>query len=161
MRAVGADGRSRRVSFVKAFEGSAVKKDGKVRMRNRKSFEDWSERLREGQEVAFTFEPAHATRSLDQNALYWAGYVQPIAEYTGNSPKWVHAYLKHKFLPKQRIEIVDKKTGVIIDEVNLDQLTTTVLNKIEFGEYLRKIEEWVLDEFHGNVTVGSNREHAA
>lgn len=146
------------MSFVKAFEGSAVKKDGKVRLRNGKAFEQWSERLREGQEVMVTFEPAHATRSLDQNALYWAGYVNPIAEYTGNSEKWMHAYLKKKFLPKQRIVIVDRKTGVIVDEQDLDQLTTTVLNKIEFGDYLREIEEWVTEEFHGAVVVGSNRD---
>lgn len=148
------------MSFAKLFEGSAVKKDGKVRLRNGKAFEAWSERLREGQEVTVTFEPAHATRSKEQNALYFAGYVSPLADYCGVNPKWMHAYLKKRFLPKQRIEIVDKKTGAVVDEADLDQLTTTILNKIEFGDYLRDIEEWVIDEFHGNVTVGSNREAA-
>jgi hypothetical protein len=112
-------------------------------------------------DVVVTIEKRHATRSLDQNALYWAGYVGPIADYTGNSPDWIHAYLKQRFLPKQRIEIVDKRTGVIVDDVDLAQLTTTRLNKIEFGDYLRAIEEWVIDEFHGSVRVGSNREDAA
>lgn len=147
-------------AFSKPFETTAIKKDGRIRLRNNRSFEEFTAILREGQELIVTFERAHATRSLDQNALYWAGYVNPIAEYTGNSPKWVHAYLKQKFLPKQRIEIVDKKTGVVIDEQDLAQLTTTLLNKIEFGDYLREIEEWVVEEFHGNLIVGSNREAA-
>lgn len=149
------------MSFVKPFEGTAVKKDGKVRLRNSKAFDSWSERIRDGQELFFTCEPAHATRSLDQNALYWVAYIKPICDYTGNPPKWMHAYLKKKFLPKQRIVIVDRKTGEIVDEQDLDQLSTTLLNKIEFGDYLREIEEWVLEEFHGAVVVGSNKDAAA
>lgn len=148
------------MSFVKPFETTAVKKDGTVKFRNSGAFQEFTERVREGQELLVTFEKAHATRSLDQNALYWAGYVNPIAEYCGQSPKWVHAYLKQKFLPKERIEIVDRRTGVVVDEVDLAQLTTTQLNKIEFGEYLHAIEEWVMDEFHGAVIVGSNQEAA-
>lgn len=134
-------------------------KDGVLKLRNGKraaeEFQNWTDC-----EVTVTVEKAHATRNLDQNALYWAGYVNPIADYTGNSAKWVHAYLKSKFLPKQRIEIVDKKTGVVVDEQDLAQLTTTELNKIEFGEYLNDIKEWADEEFHGAVTCGSKREAA-
>jgi len=107
-------------------------------------------------EVVVTIERLYATRGLGANALYWAGYVNPIADYTGLSTKIVHALLKQKFLPKQRIEIVDRKTGVVVDEVDLEALTTTTLTKVEFSDYLREIEEWVLDEFHGAVTVGSS-----
>jgi hypothetical protein len=111
-------------------------------------------------EVLVTIEKAHATRSKAQNDLYWAGYVNPLAEYCGVSPKWMHAYLKKRFLPKQRIEIVDKRTGVVIDEQDLEALSTTPLNKIEFGDYLREIEEFVIDH-HIPVRVGSNREQVA
>lgn len=134
-------------------------KDGVLKLRNAKAvaaeFENWRDC-----EVTVTIERAHATRSVDQNALYWAGYVNPIAEYTGNSPKLVHAFLKNKFLPKERIEIVDRKSGVVLEETMLEALTTTTLNKVEFGEYLHEIEEWVIDTFHGAVEVGSNREAA-
>lgn len=147
-------------AFSKPFEATAVKKDGRIRVRNQKAFEAFTALVREGQELLVTFEKAHATRSLDQNALYWAGYVNPIAEYTGRPPRIVHALLKKLFLPKERIEIVDKRTGVVVNEVDLEALTTTTLNKIEFGDYLREIEEWVMDTFHGEVHVGSNREAA-
>jgi hypothetical protein len=147
-------------AFAKPFETTAVKKDGKVKLRNSQAFAEFSELLREGQELIVTFEKAHATRSLDQNALYWAGYVHPIADYIGRPPRVVHSLLKKLFLPKERIEIVDKRSGVVVNEVDLEALTTTTLNKIEFGDYLREIEEWVMDTFHGDVTVGSNREAA-
>ena len=135
-------------------------KSHRLTLRNRARLD---EALREWRnvEVIVTIAQAHATRSLDQNALYWVGYVHPIAEYTGHPVTWVHAYLKQKFLPKQRIEIVDKRSGVVVDEQDLSQLTTTQFNKVEFGEYLHDIEEWVLDTFHGEVIVGSNREHVA
>lgn len=109
-------------------------------------------------QVTITVEKQHATRSLDQNALYWSGYVNPLAEYTGYTPFEMHAYLKKRFLPKQRIEIVDRRSGVVIDEQDLDQLTTTTLNKIEFGEYLDEIKAFALGL---GVIVGSNREAAA
>jgi hypothetical protein len=108
--------------------------------------------------VTITVEKQHATRSVDQNALYWAGYVNPLADYTGYTPLEMHAYLKKRFLPKQRIEIVDKRSGVVVDEQDLEQLTTTTLNKIEFGEYLDEIKAFALDL---GVIVGSNREHVA
>lgn len=144
----------------KTFEITGVVKDGVLKLRSAAKvaaeFEHWPDC-----EVVLTVEKQHATRNVDQNALYWAGYVNPVAEYTGYSAKQIHAYFKKRFLPKQRIEIVDRKTGVVVDEQDLDQLTTTVLNKVEFGEYLNDIKDWTEETFHGAVTVGSNREHAA
>lgn len=145
---------------MKPFVTSGLVEAGVLKaLRNRKALDAWAVELHDA-EIIVTFEKAHATRNVDQNALYWVGYVNPIAEYTGNSPKWVHAYLKSKFLPKQRITIVDKKTGVIVDECDLEQLTTTVLTKLEFSDYLSDIAEWVAEEFHGQVVVGSNRRAA-
>jgi hypothetical protein len=112
--------------------------------------------LKDG-EVLVTIERAHAIRSPDQNALYWVGYVHPLAEYTGNSPKWMHAYLKARFLPKQRITIVDKRTGEVVDEVDLASLTTTALTVAEFSDYLHDIAEFAHTL---NVRVGSDREAA-
>lgn len=135
---------------------TGVVKGGKLTVRHRKQFDAWLKKLHEG-EVIVTVEKAHATRSLEQNRLYFAGYVNPIAEYTGYSPKWVHAYLKKRFLPANRLLIQDA-TGVVVDDVEVDALTTTTLNKVEFGEYLHAIEEFAIGL---GVVVGSNREAAA
>lgn len=134
-------------------------KDGVLKLRNAKKCADEFQNWRDC-EVVVTVERQHATRTLDQNALYFAGYVNPLADYTGYSPRQIHALFKKMFLPKERIEIVDKRTGVVVDEQDLEQLTTTTLNKVEFGEYLDSIKDWVDEMFHGAVTVGSNREAA-
>lgn len=144
---------------MKTFEMTGYVKDGVLKLRNGKKCADEFQNWRDC-EVVVTVERQHATRTLDQNALYFAGYVNPFAEYTGYSPRQIHALFKKMFLPKQKIEIVDKKTGVVIDEQDLEQLTTTTLNKVEFGEYLNSIKDWVDETFHGAVTVGSNREAA-
>lgn len=104
--------------------------------------------------VVVTVERQYATRNLDQNALYWVGYVNPLAEWTGNSPKWMHAYLKKRFLPKQKIEIVDQRTGQVVDECELDQLTTTQLTLVEFSNYLNEITEFAQEL---GCHVGSSR----
>lgn len=144
---------------MKTFEMTGFVKDGVLKLRAAKRAEEEFKRWRDG-EVIVTVERQHATRSLDQNALYFAGYVNPVADYTGYSPRQIHALFKKMFLPKQRIDIVDKKTGAVVEEVDLEQLTTTVLNKIEFSEYLNHIRDWVDETFHGTVSVGSNREAA-
>ena len=129
---------------------------GKLKVRNRARFEQAFKSWRDC-EVIITIEKAHATRNLEQNKLYWAGYVKPLAEYTGYSPKWIHAYLKKRFLPANHLMIQDKD-GVIVDEADVDALTTTTLDKVQFGEYLRDVEEFALTL---KVVVGSNREDAA
>jgi hypothetical protein len=145
---------------VKAVVATGYVKRGKLTVRHRQRLVAALARWKDC-DVIVTVEKAHATRSLEQNSLYWAGYVEPVAEYTGNSAMWVHGFFKKRFLPKQQFDIVDPRTGEVLDTDDLDQPTTTVLNKVEFSEYLNAIEEWTLDTFHGLVTVGSDREHAA
>jgi hypothetical protein len=111
--------------------------------------------------VTVTIERQHATRSMSQNDLYWAAYVTPVSQHTGIPPKQLHRVWKKAFLPKERIEIVDRRTGVVIEDVELEALTTTTLTTIEFSAYLDEIEAWVLDTFHGAVVVGSHRKDAA
>lgn len=124
-------------------------------MRNRAALEQHVKKVRDC-EVTITIEKAHATRSLDQNALYWVGYVTPLAEHTGYTVLEMHDYLKQRFLPKRHLLIQDAD-GAVIDEADLPYATTTTLNKVEFGEYLREIEAFALSL---NVQVGSNREAA-
>lgn len=128
---------------------------GKMHLRNRRKFEATISRWKDC-EITVTIEKAHATRSLEQNAMYWAGYVNPLAEFTGYSPKWMHAYLKKRCLPAKKMLIQDKN-GVVVEEADLEALTTTTLNKVEFSEYLHEIEEFAQSL---GVEVGSNREAA-
>jgi hypothetical protein len=108
-------------------------------------------------EVTITVERARARRSNEANSLYWAGYVAPLADYTGLTPLTMHAYLKQRFLPRQQIEIVDKSTGATIDETEIAALTTTKLTPTEFSDYLREIGDFAETL---RVAVGSNREAA-
>lgn len=141
---------------MKPFVTTAIVKNGALSgVRNRKALDAWTEKLRDA-EVVVTFEKAHATRSADQNALYWAGYVQPLADHTGYTAMEMHSYLKQRFLPKQHLMIQDAN-GAVVDETDIEALSTTKLNKIEFGEYLNEIEALALTL---NVRVGSNREAA-
>lgn len=90
-------------------------------------------------ELELVIERKHATRSLHQNAWYWAGVIQPIADYTGYTPEETHELLKARFLPK-RLAIADGN-GVVVDEVVIGG-STTKLNKIQFGEYVEEIRRW-------------------
>lgn len=84
----------------------------------------------------------HATRSIAQNRMYWGSYVKGISEHTGYTPDEVHELLKAKFLPK-KFALVDRD-GVITDEFIIGT-STTRLNKIEFGEYLERIQQWAAE----------------
>lgn len=88
-------------------------------------------------------ERKHATRSLAQNALYWGVYVTVLAEHTGYTRDEIHEVLKAKFLPR-RIALADGQ-GEVRGEFLIGQ-TTTRLNKIEFGEYLRSIQQWAAED---------------
>lgn len=135
--------------------------DGKLKVRNREMFEAWAHSQRNGA-VIITIERAHATRSLEANALYWIGYVRPLSEYTGYTPNEMHAYLKARFFPshKRRSKrlVLHNREGQVIDECDIDLSSTTTLTNVEFGDYLNDIREFAQSL---KVEVGSNREAAA
>ena len=144
----------------KPFVTTASIEAGQIRVRNRPALEAWAKCERDGEYTA-TFERQHATRNLEQNALYWAGYVTPLADHTGYTHNEMHAYLKARFLPTQKRRrktlLLHNQHGEIIDEYEIDLSTTTTLNKLEFSDYLRDI-----GIFAGElgVEVGTNREVA-
>lgn len=133
---------------------------GQLKIRNRKDLDAWASQQRDG-EYTVVVERQHATRSLEQNALYHVGYVRPLAEHTGYTVKEMHAYLKARFLPthkrQSKILLLHDQHGVVIDEYEIDLSTTTVLNKVEFTEYLQAIDVFAADL---GVIVGSKREAA-
>ncbi len=106
-------------------------------------------------------ERVKATRNLEQNRLYWAGFVRPLSEHTGYTPGEMHEYLKTRFLPPERrlmkTLLLQNAQGEIIDERQIDLSTTTVLNKIEFSDYLHEIQVFAGEL---GVIVGSNSEAA-
>lgn len=137
---------------MKAFVTTGQIRNGLLQIRNRPGLNAWAAHQRDG-EMVVTIERAHATRSLDANALYWAGHVQPLAEYTGYTPLEVHAYLKKRFLPNQHL-MIQNAHGEVIDESDIEP-TTTTLNTVEFSDYLHQIQEWALTEL--GVECGSNQ----
>lgn len=133
---------------------------GQLKIRNRRLLDRWATQQKDG-EYTVTIQRAHATRSLEQNALYFAGYVNPLADHTGYSVQEMHAYLKARFLPAQKRRtktlLLQNRQGEVIDEHVIDLSTTTTLNKVEFSDYLSAIEVFAAEL---GVEVGSNREAA-
>jgi len=99
-------------------------------------------RRRRNCDLEIIIERKHATRSLAQNAFYWAVVIQHLSEYTGYLPDEVHELLKAKFLPK-RLAVTDGN-GEVKDEFVIGG-TTTRLNKLEFGEFIANIQQWAAE----------------
>lgn len=148
--------------MAKGFTTTAVIEKGVLKMRNRPKLEAWAKQQRDG-EYTMTLERHVAIRNLEQNALYWAGFVKPLADEFGWTQNDMHAYLRQRFLPAHKrhvkhLALVNRRTGEYVDEMEIDLSTTTTLNKVEFSEYLRDIQVWAGEQ---GVEVGSNRESAA
>lgn len=140
---------------MKPFVTSGRVEGGHLKIRNQRALKAEFQKWKDG-EVTVTIERAHATRSLDANALYWVGYVQPLSEHTGYTPMEIHAYLKKKFLPNQHL-MIQNAAGEIVDETDLEP-STTKLNNVEFSEYLHLIQAWAAEAL--GIDLGSNREAA-
>lgn len=89
-------------------------------------------------EIEIIIERKHATRSIAQNRMYWGFYVHLISEHTGDTPEEVHELLKVMFLPK-KLAMPDENGEA--QEFVIGG-STAKLNKIEFGEYLERIQIW-------------------
>lgn len=99
-------------------------------------------------DLTLTFERRHATRSAAQNAWYWACILPALADYTGYTIDEMHEFCKRRFNAKQ--VIVTNAHGEIVDEERIGQ-TTTLLNKLTFGEYCESIRQWAAAELDINI----------
>ena len=103
-------------------------KDGKLTIRNRRQFDEWIKTLKG--EVRIAVERARGKRSNLQNNYYWL-CLNLISQETGNEANDLHRIFKARFLPRKSI-----KYGKQIYKI---PISTTALNKIEFGEYMSRI----------------------
>lgn len=87
--------------------------------------------------------PYGRSRSLEQNARYWAILTDIAEQVKPNgqeySPETFHEYFKAKFLGKD--------TLIIDGDPVLVQRTTTKLKVMEFMDYMTQVEAWAVD--HG------------
>lgn len=97
--------------------------------------------------------PRRFTRSLSQNAYYWAAVVTPFTEWLrgewGDSSvqlEQAHELLKTKVLGTR--ELVNKKSGEVIEITR----SSKMLDTHEFGEFIDNAAAW-LAEFTGIVVL--------
>ena len=89
--------------------------------------------------VVITVAPRRATRSLSQNAFYWAVVVKTISDYTGYSPDETHQALKALHLPKH-LAFADGN-GEVVGELVIGGSTRT-LNNVEFSDFIARVRTW-------------------
>src|SRR5689334_8506795 len=111
--------------------------EGKLKL-NAKRLAAWLKGKKDGS-YTVTIERRHATRSAAANRWYWGCILPLLSEHTGYTVDELHELCKLKFNAKKII--VTAETGEIVDEERIGQ-TTTILNKLTFGEYCEQIREW-------------------
>lgn len=90
----------------------------------------FQEDLKENVGKEYRIERIVPTRTLSQNAMYWA-YLGNVESETGNIASYLHEYFKRTLLPPKFITVMGKEIKI--------PASTTELTKVEFGKYLDKI----------------------
>lgn len=102
-----------------------------------------------------SMKPRKLTRSLSQNAYYWAAVVAPFTDWLrsewgdeGVQPEQAHELLKTKILGTR--DLTNKETGEVIEIIR----SSRMLDTHEFGDFIEKAAAW-LAEFTGIVVLPS------
>ena len=116
------------------FKSKIVAKEGKRKLKliSPDYFQGIIERLPLDTELTLWFSSKKPSRSLAQNRYLWF-YYGIISEDTGEDPEDLHSLFKGLFLENGITEIYGHKVRKVS--------SSTKLNKLEFGEFLERIEE--------------------
>ena len=95
----------------------------------------WQDFLKANEGKWLHIDKPQENRSSQQNSYYWV-YLDIISHETGNAADDLHFFFKDRFLAKKEIVIWGKKNNFRLEAPP----STTKLNKVEFGEYLKAIE---------------------
>lgn len=110
------------------FWGKVI--NGHLSLNNRQNFISYTSKLKG--EVYLTVGQIKSTRTLNQNNYYWL-YLNILEDETGDNANDLHEFFKRKFLRPRMVKILGQEMKL--------PATTTNLTKLEFGEYLDKIEQ--------------------
>jgi hypothetical protein len=108
----------------------ATIKNGKLEFENEK-YLNYYLKNNEGIRVSIKIQKAYRQRSVNQNNLYWL-YLTIIENETGDNANDLHEYFKRALLTPDFIKVRGKQYKI--------PKSTSRLNKLEFGEYINKIE---------------------
>jgi len=112
-----------------------IKQDTTLDFGSEYNFARWKQFCKENIGRIIKLEKQELTRSKPQNSFYWL-YLNIIQFETGTPAEDLHEFFKLKFLGTREIIIKGKKNEHKI----IAPMSTRALSKIEFGEYLAKIE---------------------
>ncbi len=90
-------------------------------------------KCKDGEILTMVLTKRKPKRTLAQNNYLWV-YMTFLSEETGATPEDLHALFKHKFLRGRKVNVM----GEVVEREG----TTTNLSRLDFGEYIRKIEDF-------------------
>lgn len=126
-----------------------ISNEGKLTIINRERLLEWCRDCK-GKNVLIKLSRRSAKRTLPQNAYYWSVVIGEITirlrelGHQHLSPETVHEMMKMKFNYEREI---NEATGEVLDIPK----TTTVLNKLEFSEYIENIRQWAAQFLSINI----------
>jgi len=92
-----------------------------------------------GKPVQLSIDKVKGFRTEQQMRSYWGVVVKLIADYTGDDPDSIHAFLKDKFAPRKTIT-VEKETRVV------PGCTHDLFKDNFFEDYVDHIRVWASSE---------------
>ena len=84
----------------------------------------------------FTIDEVKPKRSIAQNNYYWGAYLPLLSRETGYTVDELHSLFKTKFL-QQRVADIEMNGERMLVPI---EGSTTSLSKLEFSEYIEKVE---------------------
>ena len=131
---------------------------GKLRIRDRATFDESLRTLRDGLQVEVEITRLLATRSPQQNKYYWGVVIQSLCDLSGYAPQEMHDICKLQFIPKHLG--VTRATGDVVAEFTLGGSTRT-LTTIEFQNYCEQIKQWAAAELDVYIPDPDERGYGA